>query len=237
MGDRGDTMIRVPVKTKKGVYRVMRTRVPRTRTFELYRRAEAEAPELLKQIYAVISRDVEARGTETVHRSAVLMDRVPSDWPYQKRWVKFSDSEAQRRSLLEQVLWTYFFDRQETWETTWPDKGQTGAEYVRPAMRPPVARAPAPRPKRAATPASEVRSRGIDVARSRTPAAGLTEELSPGDDVEIVNPDCAYAGKIGRVTQIGPDDFGVVSVTVKLPADDQYFDVPNFDVSDLKKVR
>ena len=141
-------MIRVPVKTKKGIYRVMRTRVPRTRTFELYRRAQAEAPELLKQIYAVISRDVEARATDKVHSSTVLMDRIPSDWPYQRRWVRFSDSEAQRRSLFEQVLWTYFFDRQETWETTWPDKGRTGAEYVRESKRPSVAQAPARRPKR-----------------------------------------------------------------------------------------
>jgi hypothetical protein len=61
--------------------------------------------------------------------------------------------------------------------------------------------------------------------------------LTAGDIVEIVNPDDDYAGKIGEVVQIGPDSFGVVSVTVKLPADDQYFDVPNFDVSDLKKVR
>ena len=61
--------------------------------------------------------------------------------------------------------------------------------------------------------------------------------LTAGDIVEIVNPDDDYAGKIGKIVQIGPDSFGVVSVTVKLPADDQYFDVPNFDVSDLKKVR
>ena len=146
MGFHGGTMIRVPVKTKKGVYRVMRTRVPRTRTFELYRRAQVEAPELLKQIYAVISRDVEARATDEVHRSTVLMSGIPSDQPFQKRWVDFSDSEAQRRSLFEQVLWTYFFDRQETWETTWPDKGRTGAEYVCEPKRPPVAQAPARRP-------------------------------------------------------------------------------------------
>lgn len=103
-------MIRVPVKTKQGVYRIMRTRVPGTLTFELYRRAQAEAPELLKQIYAIIYRDVEARARDQVHGSTVLMDRIPSDWPYKRRWLRFSDSEAQRRSLFEQVLWTYLID-------------------------------------------------------------------------------------------------------------------------------
>jgi hypothetical protein len=68
-------MIRVPVKTKHGVYRFMRTRVPRTRTFDLYRTAEARAPELREQLYLLISRDVESRATETVHRS-VLLDAV-----------------------------------------------------------------------------------------------------------------------------------------------------------------
>ena len=155
----------------------MRTRVPRTRTFELYRRAQEEAPELLKQIYAVISRDVEARATDEVHRSTVLMSGIPSDQPFQKRWVDFSDSEAQRRSLFEQVLWTYFFDRQETWETTWPDKGRTGAEYVCEPKRPPVAQAPARRPKGAAAPAPKAASRGIGAAPTGQPAEEHEERV------------------------------------------------------------
>ena len=170
-------MIRVPVKTKKGVYRVMRTRVPRTRTFELYRRAQEEAPELLKQIYAVISRDVEARATDEVHRSTVLMSGIPSDRPFQKRWVDFSDSEVERRSLFEQVLWTYFFDRQETWETTWPDKGRIGAEYVREVVKPSEAREPGLRPKGAKGVAPKAASRGIGPAPTGQPGEEHEERV------------------------------------------------------------
>ena len=136
---RGLELIRVPVKTRVGVYRVMRTRVPRTATFELYRKALEEAPELLQQIYAIISHDVEARATEPVERSTVLVERIPADWPYRNQWLKFLDSDSERRSFFEQVLWTYFFDRQETWETTWPDKDRKGAEYTRAAVMPPAA--------------------------------------------------------------------------------------------------
>ena len=145
-------MIRVPVKTKKGVYRVMRTRVPRTRTFELYRRAQEEAPELLKQIYAVISRDVEALATDEVHRSTVLMSGIPSDQPFQKtmgRFLRFRGTEEV--PVSNRFSGPYFFDRQETWETTWPDKGRIGAEYVREVVKPSEAREPGfgPRVQRA----------------------------------------------------------------------------------------
>ncbi len=230
-------MIRVPVKTKKGVYRVMRTRVPRTRTFELYRRADAKAPDLIKAIYKAISDAVETHPEATSHRSTSLIAGIPSGWSHKGRWLKFSSSEAERRSLFEQVLWTFFFDQSDTWETSWPEPRRTDAEYVAVAGKRPVERAPAPRPKHAAAPAPKAASRGIEAAPSAAPAAGPTEMLAAGDIIEIVNPDDDYAGKIGQVTQIGPDSFGVVSVTVKLPGDDQYFDVPNFDVSDLKKVR
>jgi len=206
-------MIRVPVKTKKGVYRIMRTRMPRTRTFDLYRKAEAAAPELLKQMYAVISWDVEARPKETVHRSTVLIDRIPSNWPYRKQWLKVSDSEAQRRSLFEQVFWTYFFDRQETWETTWPDKGRTGAEYVREPKTPPVAQAPVPRPKRAAA-APKTASRGIGMAPAAPPAARATEQLSSGEVVEITDGD--YLGYRGVVVAVNVLSDGRTRVDLKL---------------------
>jgi len=225
-------MIRVPVKTKEGVCRVMRTRVPRTRTFECYRKAEEEAPELLKQIYAVISQVVEARPTEAAHRSAVLIERIPSDWPYRDQWLKFLDSEPARRFLFEQVLWTYFFDREETWETTWPDQGRPVAEYVRKAMSPPVARPPSPRPKAAAGAAPEVRTRGIGPATAAPAPAGTTEQFGPGDIVEIT--EGRYAGLTGQITEITLVG-GFKRFTVRLPGDDQYFDVPNFPLFALKK--
>jgi len=226
-------MIRVPVKTKKGVYRIMRTRMPRTRTFDLYRKAEAAAPELLKQMYAVISWDVEARPKETVHRSTVLIDRIPSDWPYRKQWLKVSDSEAQRRSLFEQVLWTYFFDRQELLETTWPDKGRTGAEYVRVGVKPSKARKPSPRPKGARGIAPKVTSRGVGPAPTARPATGLTEKFKSGDIVIFINGD--YEGVKGQITELESDG-PCVNATVRLLVGAEYVDIPGFPIEDLAKV-
>jgi len=212
-------MIRVPVKTKNGVYRVMRTRVPRTRTFDLYRKAEAVAPELLKQIYTVISRDVQARATETVHRSTVLFDQIPSNWPYRKQWLKVADSEAQRRSLFEQVLWTYFFDRQELWETTWPDKGRTGAEYVGVGVKPSEAREARPRPKGARGVAPKAASRGIGPAPTARPATRSTEAFGPGDIVIFVKGE--YKGLRGEVMELEYDG-PFVRAIVRLPGGAQY---------------
>ncbi len=141
-------MIRVPVKTKKGVCRVMRTRVPRTRTFELYRLADAKTPDLIKAIYKAISDAVETHPEATSHRSSSLIEGIPSGWSHKSRWLEFSSSEAERRSLFEQVLWTFFFDQRDTWETSWPEPRRTDAEYVAVAGKRPVDRAPAPRPKR-----------------------------------------------------------------------------------------
>jgi len=226
-------MIRVPVKTKKDVCRTMRTRVPRTRTFDLYRKAEAEAPGLLMQMYALISRDVEARATETVIHSTVLIDRTPSNWPYRKQWQKVSDSEAQRRSLFEQVLWTYFFDRQDLWETTWPDKGRAGAEYVGVGVRPSKARKPSPRPKGARGVAPKVTSRGVGPAPTARPAAGLPEKFKPGDSVIFINGD--YEGVRGQITELESDG-PCVNATVRLLVGAEYVDIPGFPIEDLAKV-
>jgi len=224
-------MIRVPVKTKKGVYRVMRTRVPRTRTFELYQRADAKTPDLIKAIYKVICDEVETHPEATSHRSSSLIEGIPSGWSYKSRWLKFSSSEAERRSLFEQVLWTFFFDQSDTWETSWPEPRRTDAEYVVEAGKRPVDRAPAPRPKRAAAPASEVRSRGIDVAPS---AAEVTAQFIPGDIVKII--EGRYTGLIGQITEV-PIVGGFERFTVSLPADDQYYDVPNFPLFALEKAQ
>src|SRR5271157_2496777 len=179
-------MIRVPVKTKNGVYKVMRTRVPRTRTFELYRLAEAETPELIKAIYRVISDAVETHPEAPLHRSSTLIEAIPSKWAHKNRWLKFSSSEAERRSLFEQVQWTFFFDQRDTWETSWPESRRTDAEYVAVAGKRPVAKAPAPRPKRAAAPAPKAASRGIEAAPSAAPAAEVTAQLIRGDCVKII---------------------------------------------------
>jgi hypothetical protein len=234
-------MIKVPVKTKNGVYRVMRIRVPRTRTFALYRTAEEGAPDLLKQIYAVISRVVEADATETVHRSTVLIKRIPSNWPFRDRWLKFLDSDSARRSLFEQVLWTYFFDREETWETTWPDKDRTDAKYARKTPMPPVAKAPR-LSRGSATVAPKSSRRGI-APRSSAPAAasrGLApvarapdETLKRGDTVEIV--DHPFAGRTGVVADVVDDD-GFELVTVRMQVAGLWKDISGFLPSQVRKI-
>src|SRR5208337_2464385 len=228
----GGSMIRVPVKAKKGIYRVMRTRVPRTRTFELYRRAEAKTPDLIKEIYKAISDEVETHPEATSHRSSSLIEGIPSGWSYKSRWLKFSSSEAERRSLFEQVLWTFFFDQSDTWETSWPEPRRTDAEYVAVAGKRPVDRAPAPRPKRAAAPTPKAASRGIEAAPSAAPVAEATAQLIPGDIVKII--EGRYTGLIGQIVEIR-----VVGkfnrFTVRLPGDDQYYDVPNFPMFALEK--
>jgi hypothetical protein len=229
-------MIAVPVKTRKGVSRIVRTRVPRTRSFDLYRKAEDDAPELLKQIYATISRDVEARSTETIHRSTDFINQVPEGWPYHDQWLNFSGSEAERRSLFEQVLWTFFFDLEEqTWETSWPTKDQPFSEYVRQISTPSVARARTrkPKPNAKAPTGSVSSSRGIEMAPAARASTSATDQLSPGDIVEIIKG--RYQGLKGEITKIEMID-GFESVTVKLPGDDEYYDVPNFPTSALKKL-
>ncbi len=227
-------MIRVPVKTKKGIYRVMRTRVPRTRTFELYQRADAKTPDLIKAIYKVICDEVEAHPEATSHRASSLIEGIPSGWSHKSRWLKFSSSEAERRSLFEQVLWTFFFDQRDTWETSWPEPRRTDAEYVAMAGKRPVDRAPAPRPKRAAAPAPKAASRGIEAAPSAAPAAEVTAQLIPGDIVKII--EGRYTGLIGQITEI-PIVRGFERFTVRLPADDQYYDVPNFPRFAIENVK
>jgi hypothetical protein len=244
----GVEMIRVPVKTKDGVYRIMRTRVPRTTTFELYRKAEEEAPELLKQVYAVISRDVEARAKESVKRSAVLIERIPSDWTYRDRWLKFLDSDLERLSFFEQVLWTYFFDREEMWETTWPDKDRKSAEYSRAAAMPPVAQAPSSRGATATVsskaPSREIAPRSREIAPTRfgPPAASRgvapvapppATTLKPGDTVEIV--DHPYAGKTGVFVALVDDD-GLKLVTVKMQVGGLFKEVSGFLPSQVRKI-
>jgi hypothetical protein len=222
-------MIKVPVKTRKGVYRTTRTRVPRTRTFDLYRKAEAKAPKLLEQIYRFISHDVEARASEQLHRSGELMDRLPADWSHQKPWLKFAASESERRLLFEQVLWTYFFDRADSWETTWPDKGKVGAVYSRLTKKPPEVFARGPRPKRAAAPGPERAEGGRGLAPAAAPPA---PQLSVGDIVEITRG--RYQGLIGQITELVPDG-PFVTATIKLPADAEYLDIPGFRLKDLRK--
>jgi hypothetical protein len=228
-------MIKVPVKTKKGVSRVMRTRVPRTRTFALYRRAEAEAPDLLKGIYTFISRDVEAQSSQKSHRSSDLIKRVPPNWPYRKQWQKFSSNEAERESLFEQVLWTYFFDCKDSWKTTWPDKAQPSAVYVLEPGKRTVAKPARARPRRAASTPPPAVSRGIGMAPP-APADGTTvaipkEQLGAGEIVEILRG--MYKGLIGEITGFeseGP----FISAVVKLPADNEYLEIP-FRIKDIKK--
>ena len=83
----------------------------------------------------------------------------------------------------------------------------------------------------AAAPASEVRSRGIDVAPS---AAEVTAQFIPGDIVKII--EGRYTGLIGQITEI-PIVGGFERFTVRLPADDQYYDVPNFPLFALEKAQ
>jgi hypothetical protein len=233
-------MIRVPVMTQDGVYRIIRTREPRTKTFELYHKAERDAPDLLKKIYAVISQIVQDRPKEEIQRSTALIGRIPSDWPGRDQWLKFLDSEPARQSLFEQVLWTYFFDHDETWETTWPDKDRTGAEYAR-APAPPVAEV-APPLSKSATAAPETPSREIAPKSLAPPAASgsappvapaVDEKLKPGDTVEIVNH--PYQGKTGVVVALIDDD-GLELATVKMQVDGLFEDVSGFLLSQLHKI-
>jgi hypothetical protein len=243
-------MIRVPVKTMKGRYRIMRTRLPNTRTFDLYRTAETDAPDLLEQIYAGISRDFELHSDERVHRSTGLLDRVPADAAYRDRWLKFSESEAERRSLFEQVLWAFFFDRPEMWETTWPEKGVTGAEYTRESASATVAAEarqapkkakvrPAPKkaalapksPRRSFAPKAAAQSR--DGGAAPPVAKGATAPLKAGDTVEIVNH--AFAGKTGVVVALEDDD-GLNLVTIRMQVAGLFKDVSGFLLSQVRKI-
>jgi hypothetical protein len=202
--------------------------------------AEEEAPELLKQIYAVISDDVDARATEPDQRSTVLIKRIPADWPYRDQWLKFLDTDSQRRSFFEQVLWTYFFDREETWETTWPDKDRSDAEYARVTPTTPVTQAPPPRRVNAQvvleTSTREIPSRSLAPAASRgvAPAAPpAAKTLKPGDTVEIV--DHPYAGKTGVFVALVDDD-GLKLVTVKMQVAGLFKEVSGFLPSQVRKI-
>ena len=243
-------MIRVPVKTMKGCYRIMRTRLPNTRTFDLYRKADADAPELLKAIYTAISRDVAVRSTERVYRSTVLLGRVPTDLIDRDKWVKSLGSEAERQSLFEQVLWVFFFDRAEMWETTWPDPGVAGAEYTRESTSAsaPAKTRRAPKkaearlaPKKAAIAQKSPRRGFAPKAAARSQGGGAAPPvandaiaaLQAGDTVEIVNH--AFAGKTGVVVAFEDDD-GLKLVTVRMQVAGLFKDVSGFLLSQVRKI-
>ncbi len=226
-------MIRVPIKSREGVYRVMRTRVPRTRTFFLYRQAEANDKAWLQALYAAICNLVQAHPEARSHRAVALMAEVSAQGSRAARTLKFSFSDAKQRSLFEQVLWTFFFDQPDTWETSWPEPGQDDAEYV--AVRAGrIAQHPAdPRQMAPAARAAKARSRGLDAAPAATTAVASDDELKIGDIVKVV--EGRYTGLIGQVVAI-PVVGGFERYTVRLPGDDQYYDVPNFPAFALEKV-
>jgi hypothetical protein len=180
--------------------------------------AEAETPEVIKAIYAAISEAVEAHPGATSHRSSSLIQGIPPGWFHQGPGLASSPSAADRRSLFEQVLWTFFFDRSETWETTWPEPGRQDAEYVAVAKTRPVAPSSGPGPGGVAE-VSGTAGRGIAPAgrgiapagrgiapagrgiAPATPAAQEQEPLAIGDIVEII--DGAYSGFRGKVMGLG----------------------------------
>jgi hypothetical protein len=220
-------VIRVPIKNKEGVYRTMRTRVPRTRTFALYRQAQTKTPDLIEAIYKVLAGAVEAHPEATSHRASSLIAGIPADWSHAGRWLEFSASEAERRSLFEQILWTYFFDRSETWETTWPEPGEADAVYVAVATEGPTARGSLP-VREAAAHLAETASRGL-----RPAAAAAPPELKPRDVVEIVDGD--LRGFRGRVLAVSTGVFR--KVDLELFVDGVLRPVEGFRISQVRKLQ
>lgn len=86
----------------------------------------------------------------------------------------------------------------------------------------------------AAAPTPKAASRGIEAAPSAAPVAEATAQLIPGDIVKII--EGRYTGLIGQITEI-PIVGGFERFTVRLPADDQYYDVPNFPLFALEKAQ
>ena len=88
-------MIRVPVQSRHGMFKTMRTRVPRTRTFAVYREASQQFPGLITGLYNAISRTALARpGTDSIS-SAELLKQLTLDGPLERSWAKVSDRASQ----------------------------------------------------------------------------------------------------------------------------------------------
>jgi hypothetical protein len=220
-------MIRVPVKTRPGVFRTMRTRVPRTRTFALYREASERYPELIKGIYNAISRAALAHTREASISSAALLKSIPKDGPLERSWKKFSDSEQVQNSLFEQVLWTYLFDQVETWDTTWPDQGQSGAHYVRLTPEAEIQRPPGPPPMQ--VPSATTRTRGI------SPEPAVTDRIESGDWVEIIGgkyKDYANLAQVSAIEMVN----GFPKATLKLIVNGRLQAVSPFRMDEIRKV-
>jgi hypothetical protein len=221
-------MIRVPVKTTPGVFRTMRTRVPGTRTFALYREARERYPELIKGIYNAISRAALAHPREAPISSADLLRSIPKDGPLERSWKRFSDSEVVRNSLFEQVLWTYLFDQVETWETTWPDRGQSGARYVRLTPAAEIELPPGPPPMQLPS-AATTRTRGI----SLEPA--VTDRIECGDWVEIIGgkyKDYASLAQVSAIEMVN----GFPKATLKLIVNGRLQAVGPFRMDEIRRV-
>ena len=84
----------------------------------------------------------------------------------------------------------------------------------------------------AAAPTPKAASRGIEAAPSAAPAAEVTAQLIRGDCVKII--EGRYTGLIGQIVEIRVGG-KFNRFTVRLPGDDQYYDVPNFPMFALEK--
>jgi hypothetical protein len=220
-------MIRVPVKTKPGVYRIMRTRVPRTRTFARYHEVKKLSPRLIDEIYGAISRTVQYRPEESSICSADLIKRMPRDGDSEASLTRFGDSEQLKNSLFEQVLWTYIFDQTDTWETTWPDRRRTGAHYVR---LEPKSRIEPPGPAPSQVPfAATTSTREISLEPS------VATEIQPGDWVEIIGgkyKDYEFLARVSAIEMVN----GFPKATLKLNLNGRFVDVRLFRMDEIKKV-
>jgi hypothetical protein len=181
---------------------------------------------VIQVLYAAISEAVNAHLGATSHRSSSLIEGLPSALTQGGPWLAFSPSQADRRSLFEQVLWTFFFDRSATWETTWPEPGRPDAEYVAVAGSRSVAPVTEPAPRGVAK-ESRTASRGIAPTAPAAPA-----QLAVGDVVEIT--DGAFSGFRGRVVALSTD--GRRKVDLELWVDGVQKTVEGFRISQVQKV-
>jgi hypothetical protein len=221
-------MIRVPVATRPGMFRTMRTRVPRTRSFAAYREASQRFPELIRGIYDAISRTAQAYPGEGSISSSELIKRIPKDGLLERSWKQVSDRAQVRNSLFEQVLWTYVFDQVETWETTWPDRDQSGADYVRVTPEPEIERPPGRPPMQVASTAT-TRTRGI----SLEPA--VDDQIKQGDWVEIIGGKYKDYANLAQVSAINMVN-GFPKATLELIVNGRLQPVGPFRMDEIKKV-
>jgi len=220
-------MINYPRIAVEGNLKTVHKRVPQTRTFDKYRELQENQSDLIDRLYRSVSDALGDLQNRDTIRASDLIEKFSTENKDFDFWTKWDEPETLKASVLEQVLWTYFFDQGEVWITTWPDRDRKRAEYYR------LMHNDQPDSLELAE-ASRVVGGTLNLELDAVGTAPTEiAEFTVGDEVKVTKGD--FKGFQGVITLIGLAG-GFPDITVRLNFGDRFLNVPGFRPTFLKKI-